>query len=82
MLPLIPLQAIGFARLLAQAQEIVADSTAPVAAPFDTTAWLEDWIQRPQPALGGWKPIELLDSDGGFEAVARVLGACASGSFQ
>jgi uncharacterized protein (DUF2384 family) len=82
MLPLTPMQAIGFARLLAQAQEIVADSTAPEAASFDTTAWLEDWIQRPQPALGGRKPIELLDSEEGVEAVARVLGACASGSYQ
>ena len=82
MLALTPMQTVGFARLLVQAQEIVADSTAPEAASFDTTAWLEHWIQRPQPALGGRKPIELLDSEGGFESVARVLGACASGSFQ
>lgn len=82
MLPLTPKQATGFARLLAQAEDIVADSTAPEAASFDTTAWLEHWIQRPQPALGGHKPIELLDSESGVEAVARVLGACASGAFQ
>ena len=82
MLPLTHSQANGYARLLAQAEEIVANSTAPDAASFDTTAWLERWLERPQPALGGRKPIELLDSDGGVEAVARVLGACASGSFQ
>lgn len=75
-------QEVAFARLLAQAQEIVADSTAPEAKAFDTAVWLEHWINLPQPALGGRKPMELLDSDGGVEAVARVLGACASGAFQ
>lgn len=82
MSPLTPIQALGFARLLAQAEDIVADSTAPEAASFDTTAWLEHWIQRPQPALGGRKPIDVLDSEGGYESVARVLGAIASGAFQ
>lgn len=74
--------AIGMVKLLGIAQEIVANSTANEAQGFDATKWLGQWIERPQPALGGRKPADLLDTPTGVEVVARVLGSIESGAFQ
>jgi putative toxin-antitoxin system antitoxin component (TIGR02293 family) len=72
---------LGFARLLGLAQEIVAQSTAPEAKSFDTAKWLGQWIERPQPALGGRRPSEFLDTPTGISMVERLLGAIRSGSY-
>lgn len=74
--------AIALARLLATASEIVQDSTAPEAQTFDTARWLGQWIERPQPALGGRKPAELLDTPTGVAMVTKLLGAIRSGAYQ
>lgn len=74
--------AIALARLLALADEIVQDSTAPEAKTFDTAKWLGQWIERPQPALGGHKPAELLDTPTGVAMVTKLLGAIRSGAYQ
>ena len=70
-----------FGQLLAKAQELAAQSTHPDAATFDTARWLGGWIRKPQPALGGRRPEELLDTPTGQAAVMRVLGAMESGAF-
>jgi putative toxin-antitoxin system antitoxin component (TIGR02293 family) len=72
--------AIGMVRLLGIAQSIVDSSTADVGD-FDVAKWLGQWIERPQPALGGKKPAELLDTPTGIEIVSRVLGAVESGAY-
>lgn len=74
--------ALGLARLLAIAKDIVENSTAPEAKGFDTARWLGQWIERPQPALGGRKPADLIGTPTGLEMVARVLGAIESGAYQ
>lgn len=74
--------AIALARLLAIANEIVADSMVPEASSFDTARWLGQWIERPQPALGGRKPSELLDTPTGVSMVTKLLGAIRSGAYQ
>jgi putative toxin-antitoxin system antitoxin component (TIGR02293 family) len=74
--------AIGMVRLLGLAQDIVTDSTAEDAQGFDAARWLGQWIERPQPALGGRRPAELLDTPTGVEVVARLLGSIRSGAFQ
>lgn len=74
--------AIALARLLAIANEIVEDSTASDSKHFDTAKWLGQWIERPQPALGGRKPSELLDTPTGVAMVTKVLGAIRSGAYQ
>jgi len=74
--------AIGMVKLLGIAQEIVANSTASEAKTFDATKWLGRWIERPQPALGGRKPADLLDTPTGVELVARLLGSIESGAYQ
>lgn len=72
--------AIGIARLLGIAQSIVENSTADVKD-FDVRKWLGQWLERPQPALGGKRPSEFLDTPTGLEVVSRLLGAVESGAY-
>ena len=53
-----------------------------VDSSFDLDAWLEEWLRRPQPALGGRLPANLLHDPEGQESVKRVLGAMISGAYQ
>lgn len=71
--------ALGLARLLAISRGIVDNSTAAEAKDFDVGKWLGQWIERPQPALGGRKPADLISTPTGLDMVARVLGAIESG---
>lgn len=73
---------VGLVKLLALAQAIVDESTSNEVKNFDTVKWLGQWIMRPQPALGGYKPADLLDSTTGVSMVAKVLGAIRSGAYQ
>lgn len=75
------LAAIGMIKLLGIAQDIVRDSTSADAKGFDTVKWLGQWIERPQPALGGRKPADYLDTPTGVEIVAQLLGAIHSGAY-
>lgn len=74
--------AIGIVKLIAIAQSMVANSTAKEAKDFDAAKWLGKWLERPQPALGGRKPADLIDTPTGMEVVERLLGAIESGAYQ
>lgn len=74
--------AVAMVKLLGLARDIAHDSTAKESEGFDSVKWLGQWIQRPQAALGGRKPSDLLDTPTGFEMVARVLGSIQSGAYQ
>ncbi len=74
--------AIGLTRLLGMAQAIVADSTAAEAEGFDTAHWLGQWIEQPQPVLGGRRPSDLIGTPTGVDIVARLLGGLHSGAYQ
>lgn len=74
--------AIALVKLLGIAQGIVGNSTASRARGFDTAAWLGSWIERPQPALGGRKPADVVDTPTGVDVVARLLGSVESGAYQ
>jgi uncharacterized protein (DUF2384 family) len=71
----------AFVRLLAQARAMAAESTHPAAATLDVERWLLHWLTVPQPALGGRRPEEMLDTAEGVDAVSRVMGAIQSGAF-
>lgn len=73
--------AIGLARLLGIAHDMVDNSTASAARGFDAAQWFGKWIEVPQPALGGRKPADLLDTPTGVNVVARILGALQSGAY-
>lgn len=74
--------AMRLIRLLEIAQNIVSNSTAVEAKEFDSTKWLGRWIESPQPALGGRKLADLIDTPTGVGIVARLLGAIESGAYQ
>jgi putative toxin-antitoxin system antitoxin component (TIGR02293 family) len=74
--------ALGVAKLIGMVEDIVANSTAKEARQFDAAKWLGQWLERPQPSLGGRKPAELIDTPTGVEVVARLLGAVESGAYQ
>jgi uncharacterized protein (DUF2384 family) len=74
--------AVGMIKLLGIAQEMVANSTAKEAHDFDAARWLGAWLEQPQPALGGQKPADLLDTPTGLDVVARLLGSIESGAYQ
>jgi putative toxin-antitoxin system antitoxin component (TIGR02293 family) len=74
--------AIGVAKLIAKAEEIVAGSTSPAAKNFDAAKWLGRWLEIPQAALGGRKPAALLDTPTGLDVVLKLLGAIESGAYQ
>ena len=68
-------------RLLGMARDIVANSKTLQAKDFDTAKWLGQWIELPQPALGGRRPADLLDTPTGVETVVRLLGSLESGAY-
>lgn len=74
--------AVGMIKLLGIAQHIASNSTAAEAKNFDAAKWLGKWIERPQPALGGQKPADLIGTPTGVEVVARLLGSIESGAYQ
>jgi putative toxin-antitoxin system antitoxin component (TIGR02293 family) len=74
--------ALALTRLVAIATAIVADSTNAASADFQAAKWLGAWIERPQPALGGRRPSDLLDTATGADIVVRLLGSMASGAYQ
>lgn len=74
--------ALGLARLLGIAKEIVENSMAAEAKDFDSAKWLGQWLETPQPALGGRKPATLIDTPTGLEVVSKLLGAIESGAYQ
>lgn len=73
---------LGLVRLLGVVEGIVSRSTHPAAATFDGARWLGAWLERPQPALDGRKPAELVDTPTGVDVVARLLGSAESGAYQ
>jgi uncharacterized protein (DUF2384 family) len=73
---------LGVVRLLAKAQAMVDNSCAQEARGFDAGRWLGQWIERPQPALGGRKPAVFIATPTGMEILLRLLGAMESGAYQ
>jgi uncharacterized protein (DUF2384 family) len=74
---------VGLMDLINQVEDMLAaEPDNPDAQGFDVAAWVGHWIQRPQKALGGLAPSELLDTPSGRESVMRVLGAIQSGAYQ
>jgi hypothetical protein len=48
-------------------------SRAPAARALNAAAWFEDWVELPQPALGGRAPSEVLCTPAGLAAAKVVL---------
>lgn len=70
---------IGLATLIGQVEALVAEQGAP--AGFDAAKWFRDWMKQPVPALGGRKPVELLDTKEGQQIVSGLLDAIRAGAY-
>ena len=70
---------LGFGRLVGQIQTMVRESGNPEG--FDASAWLSDWMSAPAPALGGARPLDLIDTMTGQALVSQVLSQMQSGAY-
>ena len=70
---------LGVGRLLGQLQAMVQDSGNPEG--FDAAAWLSEWLSSPVPALGGTRPLDLMDTMTGQVLVSQTLAQMQSGAY-
>jgi putative toxin-antitoxin system antitoxin component (TIGR02293 family) len=70
---------VGLAKLVGQVQAMVEESGDPTN--FDAVAWLSRWLREPLPALGGEKPIDLLETMEGQALVSTALAQIQSGAY-
>jgi putative toxin-antitoxin system antitoxin component (TIGR02293 family) len=70
---------LGFGRLLGQIQTMIRESGEPEG--FDASAWLSTWMSAPVSALGGARPLDLMDTMTGQALVAQVLSQMQSGAY-
>lgn len=64
----------GFGPLLGQRQTMVRESGNPEG--FDAASWLSAWMTTPVPALGGARPLDLMDTMTGQALVSPVHAQC------
>lgn len=69
---------LGIARLIGQVQAMVEESGNPRG--FDAAAWVARWLTEALPALGGRRPLDLLDTMEGQALVANTLARIQSGA--
>jgi putative toxin-antitoxin system antitoxin component (TIGR02293 family) len=72
-------RALGMAVLLGQVESMVAESGNPRG--FNAATWVADWLDRPQPALGGRRPGQLMDTADGRVLVSDLLSRMQSGAY-
>jgi putative toxin-antitoxin system antitoxin component (TIGR02293 family) len=70
---------IGFAKLVGQLEAMVQESGTPEG--FDAVAWMSRWLKDPIPALGGARPIDLMDTMEGQALVSTTLAQLQSGAY-
>lgn len=74
---------IGILELINRVEDMIApESKSAETQKFDVEKWVGDWVSKPQPALGGMTPADLLDTPSGRESVMRVVGSLQSGAYQ
>lgn len=70
---------IGIAKLIGQLEAMIEESGNSEG--FDATAWMSRWLSEPVPALGGVRPIELLDTMEGQALLSVLLSQMQSGAY-
>jgi putative toxin-antitoxin system antitoxin component (TIGR02293 family) len=72
-------RAMAMMVLLGQVEAIVAESgTVP---DFDSATWTAKWLDSSQPALGGRRPGDLMDTADGRTLVSDLLARMQSGAY-
>ena len=70
---------IGIAKLVGQLEAVIEESGNPEG--FDAIAWMSRWLNDPLPALGGARPIDLMDTMEGQALVSTTLAQLQSGAY-
>lgn len=70
---------IGVVRLIGQLEALIQESGKPEG--FDAVAWMSRWLVDPVPALGGARPIDLMDTMEGQALVSTTLAQIQSGAY-
>ncbi len=70
---------LGVGRLLGQLHTMVQESGNPDG--FDAAAWLSAWISMPVPALGGARPLDLMNTMTGQALVSQTIAQMQSGAY-
>lgn len=70
---------LGVAWLVGQVQAIVEESGDPQG--FDAAAWLSRWLSEPLAALGGVRPLDMLDTIEGQSLVSASLARIQAGAY-
>lgn len=70
---------LGIARLVGQVDTLVRESGVPEG--FDAAKWVAAWLDRPQVALGGKRPAELMDTADGRNLVSELVARMQSGAY-
>jgi len=70
---------LGIARLVGQVDQMVKESGNAVG--FDAAKWVAAWLDRPQAALGGKRPAELMDTSDGSGIVSDLVARMQSGAY-
>ncbi len=69
----------GIALLNKQVQRMVEESGNP--AGFDAAAWVGEWLQKPNSALGGDRPSKFMGTADGQQMISRLLAQAQSGAY-
>ncbi len=72
-------RALGLARLIGQVTHVVQESGNPEG--FDAATWTADWLEQPNPALGGKAPGQYMDTADGRELVSSLIARMQSGAY-
>lgn len=70
---------LGIARLVGQVSTMVKESGNPEG--FNAAKWVAIWLDQPQPALGGKRPAELMDTADGRSIVSDLVARMQSGAY-
>jgi uncharacterized protein (DUF2384 family) len=72
-------RAPSVARLVRLVEKIVAESGN--LENFDAARWTERWLDRPNAALGGRLPAELMQTEDGRQVVESIVARMQSGAY-
>ena len=70
---------LGLMALIGQVEAMVQESGEPDG--FDAAAWVQNWIETANPALGGQPPKALMKSVTGQTVVSDLLAQMQSGAY-
>jgi putative toxin-antitoxin system antitoxin component (TIGR02293 family) len=70
---------LGIARLVGQVHTLVEESGSLEG--FNAAKWVAAWLDQPQPALGGKRPAELMDTADGRSIVSDLVARMQSGAY-